>query len=236
MVLAAGLGLRMRPLTDRIPKALIEIGGRSMLDRAIDALEAQNVEQVVVNAHHLASVLEAHIAARRSPRLRLCIEAERKETGGGVAAALPLLGPGPFFVINGDVLWRDGPSPTLADLAAAWDDERMDGLLLLHPVATAPGYAGRGDFLLAESGLVRRPRGAAAPLIFAGIQILHPRIFAEGPTGAFSLNVIYDRVIARARLYGIVHRGAWCHVGTPSDIPLAEALLSRSAGLFADDR
>lgn len=236
MVLAAGLGARMRPMTDRLPKPLIEIGGRSMLDRVIDALEAQGVRRVVINAHHLAPVLEHHIAGRHSPGLRLCIEAERLETGGGVANALPLLGSEPFFVINGDVLWRDGPRPTLQDLAFAWDDRRMDGLLLLHPVATALGYAGKGDFLLAGNGrLVRRPDGGDAPFLFAGIQILHPRIFAATPPGAFSLNLVYDHAIDAGRLFGIVHGGEWCHVGTPADIPAAEAFLRQGYDPRATD-
>jgi MurNAc alpha-1-phosphate uridylyltransferase len=231
MVLAAGLGARMRPLTDRLPKPLIEIGGRTMLDRVIDALAAQGVEQVVVNAHHLAPVLEKHIARRHSPTLRLCIEAERLETGGGVVNALPLLGAEPFFVVNGDIVWRDGPRPTLEDLASAWNDQRMDGLLLLHPVATALGYAGKGDFLLDGDGrLVRRAHGESAPFLFAGIQILHPRIFAGIPGGAFSLNLVYDRAIDAGRLCGMVHGGEWCHVGVPADIQTAERFLARAEG------
>ena len=200
-----------------------------MLDRVLDALEAQGVEHVVINAHHLAPVLGNHIAGRHSPGLRLCIETERLETGGGVANALPLLGSEPFFVINGDVLWRDGPRPTLQDLAFAWDDGRMDGLLLLHPVATALGYAGKGDFLLAGNGrLVRRPDGIDAPFLFTGIQILHPRIFAGTPVGAFSLNLVYDRAIEAGMLFGMVHRGEWCHVGVPADIQTAEQFLTRA--------
>ena len=231
MVLAAGLGARMRPLTDRLPKPLIEIGGLSMLDRIIDALAAQGVEHVVVNGHHLAPVLEKHIAGRHTPALRLCIEAERLETGGGVVNALPLLGAEPFFVVNGDIVWRDGSRPTLEDLASAWDDRRMDGLLLLHPVASALGYAGKGDFLLDGDGrLVRRADGESAPFLFAGIQILHPRIFAGTPAGAFSLNLVYDRAIEAGMLFGMVHRGEWCHVGVPADIQTAEQFLARAEG------
>jgi N-acetyl-alpha-D-muramate 1-phosphate uridylyltransferase len=229
MVLAAGMGVRMRPLTDRVPKPLIAIGGRSLLDRAIDALEMHGIEHVVVNAHHLAPLIERHLAKRPSPPVRLCVEAERLETGGGVVNALPLLGSEPFFVVNGDVLWRDGSEPALAHLAAAWDDRRMNGLLLLHPVKTALGYAGSGDFVLAEDGrLGRRQPGSRAPFLFAGIQILHSRLFAGAPDGAFSLNVLYDRAIAAGGLFGVVHRGAWCHVGTPADIQTAEAFVLRS--------
>jgi MurNAc alpha-1-phosphate uridylyltransferase len=229
MVLAAGLGVRMRPLTDRVPKPLIEIGGRSLLDRAIDALEMHGIGQVVVNAHHLAPLIERHLAQRSSPPVRVCIETELLETGGGVANALPLLGSEPFFVVNGDVLWRDGSEPALTHLTSAWDDRRMDGLLLLQPLANALGYAGQGDFDLAEDGrLERRQPGRRAPFLFAGIQILHLRLFEGAPAGAFSLNLLYDRSIAAGRLFGVVHRGAWCHVGTPADIQTAEAFLGRS--------
>ncbi len=231
MVLAAGLGERMRPITLTVPKPLITIGGRTMLDRAIDALQAHGAEHVVVNAHYLADAIERHIAARRlgstaSPPMTVVIEAERLETGGGVANALPLLGEAPFFVINGDILWRDGPRPTLGELVRAWDAERMDALLLLHPLATAIGYDGPGDFSLTGDGrLVRRQPDGRAPFLFAGLQILHPRLFEDVPGDAFSLNVVYNRAIASGRAFGIVHRGGWCHVGTPGDIPSAEAFL-----------
>jgi N-acetyl-alpha-D-muramate 1-phosphate uridylyltransferase len=226
MVLAAGLGLRMRPITLRVPKPLIEIGGRSMLDRAIDSLEAAGVEEVVVNAHYLADAIEHHVTARRSPRLRLSLETARLETGGGIARALPLLGTEAFFAVNGDILWRDGPTPTLACLAAAWDPGRMDALLMLHPVETAIGYDGPGDFALNDDGtLSRRADGYCAPYLFAGIQILHPRLFDGAPEGSFSLNLLYNNAIATGRLHGTVHGGSWCHVGTPADIPLAEEFL-----------
>lgn len=230
MVLAAGLGERMRPITLTTPKPLIVLAGRTMLDRAIDALAEQGVEQVVVNAHHLADVVARHLAGRSRPPIRLSIETERLETGGGVRNALPLLGVEPFFVINGDILWRDGPQPTLADLADAWDGERMDALLLLHPVSSALGYAGPGDFRREGDGrLIRRAADERAPYLFAGLQILHPRLFAGAPDGAFSLNRLYDRAIGRGRLYGVEHRGRWCHVGTPADIPIAEAFLRNAA-------
>lgn len=227
MLLAAGLGLRMRPITLTTPKPLIPLAGRTMLDRALDALAAHGVEQVIVNAHHLAGVLARHLDDRRQPPVRLCVEAERLETGGGVRNALPLLGDEPFFVINGDVLWQDGPQPSLDALAAGWDDAKMDALLLLHPVATALGYEGSGDFHRQSDGrLVRRRDGGTAPFLFAGLQILHPRLLAGSPEGAFSLNLLYDRAMAHGRLYGIEHSGRWCHVGTPADIPVAEAFLA----------
>lgn len=233
MVLAAGLGLRMRPITDTLPKPLIEIGGRSMLDRALDALAAHGIREAVVNAHHLAPLVERHLAGRRSPVIRLSLEGDLLETGGGVKKALPLLGSDPFFVINGDIVWTDGPRPTLNDLDSAWDDARVGALLLLHPVATALGYHGPGDFLLAGDGrLTRRPDGGTAPYLFAGLQILDPGLFEDTPDGAFSLNLLFDRAIAAGRLYGIVHQGGWCHVGTPADIPGAQAFVARAAGAF----
>lgn len=227
MVLAAGVGERMRPITLTTPKPLIAIGGQTMLDRALDALDEEGVEQVVVNAHHLADVVARHLAGRRQPAIRLSVEAERLETGGGVRNALPLLGQAPFFVVNGDILWRNGARPTLADLADAWEPGRMDALLLLHPVATALGYQGAGDFQrLADGRVTRRDKDERAPHLFAGLQILHPRLFAGSPGGPFSLNVLYDRAIAADRLYAIEHGGSWCHVSTPADIPVAEAFLA----------
>jgi N-acetyl-alpha-D-muramate 1-phosphate uridylyltransferase len=232
MVLAAGLGLRMRPLTETRPKPLIEVAGRSLLDRVIDRLEAAGVEDIVVNAHYLAVQIEAHVAARAPgpARITVSVEQERLETGGGVAKSLPLLGSGPFFVVNGDVLWLDGPRPTLECLAAAWDENVMDALLLLHPTASAFGYDGEGDFLIAaDDRLRRRSDGAVAPYLFGGIQILSPRVWRDLPDPPFSLNWIYDRAAAAGRLFGLVHGGSWFHVGTPKDLALAEAELNRIA-------
>ncbi len=230
MVLAAGLGLRMRPLTETRPKPLIEVAGRSLLDRVLDHLQAAGIEDVVVNAHYLASQIEAHVAARTAGSLRITVsvETERLETGGGVAKALPLLGHEPFFVVNGDVLWLDGPRPTLIGLAKAWDETAMDALLLLHPTATAFGYDGEGDFVIGEDRrLVRRSDGAAAPYLFAGIQILSAGVWTGLPAPPFSLNWIYDRAAAAGRLFGLVHTGSWFHVGTPGDLALAETELAR---------
>lgn len=230
MVLAAGLGVRMRPITLSLPKPLIEIGGRSMLDRALDELVAVGASNVVVNVHHLAPLIEAHLRDRAQPAIRISHEATLLETGGGVTQALPLLGPVPFFVVNGDVLWRNGPVPSLRQLADAWDPARMDALLLLHPTATARGYDGPGDFfLLDDQRPERRGTRPTAPVLFAGLQILHPRLFIDAPNGAFSLNLLYDRAIAAGRLFGVMHAGAWCHVGTPADIPPAEAFLRDGA-------
>lgn len=239
MVLAAGLGLRMRPLTANRPKPLIEVAGRSLLDRVLDALEAAGVGRIVVNAHYLSEQIVAHVDGRSATahpgdmrnaaaRVVVSAETERLETGGGVARALPLLGERAFYVINGDVLWLDGTRPTLAQLAAAWDDATMDALLLLHPTATAFGYAGEGDFLIAADGrLRRRPPESAAAKLFAGIQILSPRLFVDLPAPPYSLNVLYDRAEAAGRLFGATHAGEWFHVGTPEDLALAEAELGR---------
>lgn len=241
MVLAAGLGLRMRPLSAQRPKPLIAVAGRTLLDRVLDRLEAFGVADIVVNAHYLADQIADHVASRGSDtaatarseltarsRFMVSVEAERLETGGGIALALPLLGEAPFFVVNGDVLWLDGQQPTLDRLAAAWDETAMDALLLMQSTQSALGYDGEGDFLLADDGrLRRRPKGAVAPYLFAGIQILSPRLFSDAPVPPFSLNVLYDRAAASGRLFGIVHHGRWFHVGTPADLALAEVELAR---------
>ncbi len=234
MVLAAGLGLRMRPITLTTPKPLVRIAGRTLLDRILDHLRAAGVERVVVNVHFLPEAIEAHLAARHDLNILISRESALLETGGGVRAALPRLGEEAIFVINGDVLWRDGAEPTLGALARAWDERAMDALLLLHPTATAVGWAGPGDFRLAADGrLIRRGDDATAPYLFAGLQILHPRLFAGAPDGAFSLNVLYDRAIAAGRGFGVGHRGGWCHVGTPADIAPAERFLAGAPILAA---
>ena len=233
MVLAAGLGLRMRPITDKLPKPLVPVLNRTLLDRTLDRLEEAGVREAVVNVHHLGEMIERHLRDRRAPRITLSVEETRLETGGGVAKALPLLGDTPFVVANGDVLWLDGPRPALDRLAAAWDDERMDALLLLHPTAEAFGYRGDGDFLMDPEGrLVRRPQREIAPYLFAGVQILHPRLFEDQPAGSFSLNLLYDRAIERGRLFGVLHDGEWFHVGTPEDLAVAENYMrARHSGI-----
>lgn len=239
MVLAAGLGLRMRPLSAQRPKPLIEVAGRSLLDRVLDRLEAAGVTDIVVNAHYLADRIVDHVGSRNrsadfgpgagpAARIRVSIEAERLETGGGVALALPLLGEAPFFAINGDVLWLDGRQPALHRLAGAWDEAAMDALLLMQPTHSAFGYDGDGDFLMAADGrLRRRPDGSTAPHLFAGIQILSPRLLDDAPAPPFSLNAVFDRAAAAGRLFGLTHDGHWFHVGTPADLALAEAELAR---------
>ena len=224
MVLAAGLGLRMRPITLTIPKPLVSVAGRTMLDRALDHLTAAGVTRKVVNTHWLADCIATHLCGRDD--IVLSHEEALLETGGGIANALPLLGPDPFYVANSDILWTDGAIPALARLAAAWDEERMDALLLMQSTASAVGYEGRGDFFLDASGIPRRSRDPeVAPFLFSGVQILHPRLFEGAPSGKFSLNVLFDRALDEGRLYGIVHDGRWFHVGTPDALPEVEALL-----------
>jgi MurNAc alpha-1-phosphate uridylyltransferase len=227
MVLAAGLGLRMRPITLATPKPLVEVAGRSMLDRALDHLTAAGVEEMVVNTHWLAGRIEAHLAGR--PGIALSHEEDLLETGGGVAKALPLLGGDPFYVVNSDIIWTDGGHPALSRLREAWRDETMDALLLLVPVGRAVGYGGRGDFHLDEATGIPRRRidPEISPLLFSGVQILHPRLFEDCPAGKFSLNVLYDRALARGRLAALVHDGRWYHVGTPEALPEVSALLER---------
>jgi len=226
MVLAAGRGERMRPLTDKRPKPLIEVRGRSMLDRVLDRLAAAGVAEAVVNLHHLGPMIEDHLAARAAPKIHLSPEAELLETGGGITKALALLGKRAFFVVNGDVVWLDGATPALERLARAWDDAAMDGLLLLHPTAYALGYHGAGDFFMAPDGRLRRRREReVAPFLFAGLQILHPRLFKGAPEGRFSLNLLYDRALEAGRLWGLRHDGEWFHVGTPQSLEEVEDAL-----------
>ena len=231
MVLAAGLGLRMRPLTETTPKPLIEVAGRTMLDRALDRLAAAGVATAVVNTHWLPEKIEAHLAARRAPGIVISREDELLETGGGIARALPHLGDEAFFAVNADIVWRDGSIPALERIARAWRDGEMDALLLLQSAVRATGYAGDGDFTMDPLGrLARRPERQIAPFVFTGVQLVHPRLFAGAPAGAFSMNRLYDRAIEAGRLYGLAHDGEWYHVGTPDAIAEAEAEIHESAG------
>jgi len=229
MIFAAGLGTRMRPITDKLPKPLVEVAGRSILDRILDRCEAAGVTEAVVNTHHLADMVAARMEKREKPAIVVSREEILLETGGGVVKALPLLGADPFYVINGDVLWTDGPRDTLLRLAQNWSDSEMDALLLMHPVVRARDYHGPGDFFLDPLGrLLRRQPRQVAPFVFAGIQILHPRLFHDQPAGRFSLNVLYDRAAAAGRLYGIVHDGEWFHIGTPESLARISSELGRA--------
>ena len=224
MVLAAGLGLRMRPITLSLPKPLVPVAGRTMLDRVLDHLDRAGTMRKVVNLHWLGETIRSHLDERRD--IVFSEEPELLETGGGVAKALPHLGADPFFVCNADIIWTDGAEPALSRLARAFDAARMDALLLLQPVETAFGYDGQGDFHLRPGGaLARRQPGETTPLLFAGVQILHPRLFDGHPGGKFSLNLLYDKAMASDRLFGIVHDGGWYHIGTPPALAEAEALL-----------
>jgi N-acetyl-alpha-D-muramate 1-phosphate uridylyltransferase len=226
MVLAAGLGTRLRPITGTIPKPLVEINGRSLIDHALDRLEAAGVEHVVVNVHYKAAMIATHLARRDHPRIEFSEEARLLDTGGGVARALSLLGEA-FFVVNSDVLWLDGKESALLRLAAAFDPSLMDGVLLLQPTATAVGYDGSGDYFLDVRGNPRRRHdGEAAPYLFGGIQLLHQRLFDTTLAPVFSLVRLFDRAEAAGRLGAIVHDGKWYHVGTPKGLALTRERLS----------
>jgi len=226
MVLAAGLGTRLRPITDAIPKPLVEVDGRSLIDHALDRLAAAGVGHVVVNLHYKAAMIAAHLTRRDRPRIELSEETELLDTGGGVARALPLLGE-TFFVVNSDVFWLDGRAPALARLAAAFDPATMDAVLLLQRTATAVGYEGSGDYFLDDKGNPRRRReGEVAPYLFAGIQLLHRRLFDELPGRVFSLVRLFDRAEAAGRLAAKVHDGEWYHVGTPEGLALTRERLA----------
>lgn len=240
MVLAAGLGLRMMPITKTLPKPLVKVAGKPLIDWAIDRLEEAGVKLVVVNLHHLGPLVRSRLDQRRlekprGPEILYSVEPQLLETGGGAALALPMLGNRPFYVINSDALWLDGACPALFRLANAWNGRRMDGLLLLHPVANAHGYEGKGDFILDHSGtLARRPEKQKAPYLFTGTQILHPHLFKDAPKGPFSLNVLYDQAIANGRLHGLVHDGEWLHIGTRQGLAGAEQFLAESlAGIIS---
>lgn len=226
MVLAAGLGTRLRPLTLNLPKPLIEVGGRTLIDHAIDRLALAGVERVVVNAHYRAAMIGAHLARREHPRIVISEEAELLDTGGGVRHALPLLDE-TFFVVNSDVLWMDGREHALRRLAAAFDPERMDAMLLFQRTVTAVGYEGIGDYFLDPLGRPRRRREReVAPFLFAGIQLLHRRLFHGIDEGVFSLVALYDRAEAAGRLGAIVHDGEWYHVGTQEGLRATRERLS----------
>jgi len=230
VVLAAGLGLRLRPLTLDRPKALVPVAGKPLIDRALDRLAAAGISTAVVNFHYKGNSLKQHLATRKQPKILLSDEtAELLETGGGVRKALPLLPAGmPFFVVNSDIVWRDAQRNPLHDLADRWDDATMDALLLMHPTVSAIGYNGMGDYYMAPDGrLERRPSTMVAPFLFTGVQILHPRLFADAPTGPFSLNLLYDRAQEAGRLYGLRHSGEWMDVGTPQGLHEAEMALAR---------
>jgi N-acetyl-alpha-D-muramate 1-phosphate uridylyltransferase len=235
MLLAAGLGTRMRPLTDRLPKPLLPLGGKALIDHALDRLQQAGVETVVVNVHWQADLLAAHLARRRQPRIVLLREPALLDTGGSVKAALHLLGQDPFFVLNGDSFWVDGPVPALARLAAAFDQGSMDGVLLVHRAFQVHADVGFGDFALDSWGALRR-RGEreVVPYIYAGLQIIAPALLAGMTDGRFSINRAWDAALATGRLRAVVHDGLWFHLSTPADLSEAESILQ--AHLTGDAR
>ena len=228
IVLAAGLGTRMRPYNGQIPKPLVEIGGKSLIDYALDRLADAGVERVVVNVHYLADAVERHLASRRRPRIVISDErAELLGTGGGIAKALPALGDAPFFLVNSDTVWLDGVKPNFARLADAFDAATMDALLLLAPTTESVGYAGRGDFAMLPDGrLRRRAEREVVPFVYAGAAIVSPALFVGAPAGAFPLTPLFDRAAGINRLFGLRLEGLWMHVGTPEAIAAAEAALA----------
>ena len=231
MIMGAGLGVRMRPLTDDRPKPLVIVAGRTLIDHSIDRLVAAGVTTIIVNLHYRAEMLRAHLAKRHDARIIFSDETEQLlDTGGGVVKALHHFCGNPFFVLNSDSVWVEGPVAALPAMIRHWDPERMDGLLLLADMQTAMGYEGSGDFVLNAGGHVLRARDhAGAAYAYPGVQIVHPRLFDDAPEGPFSTNLMWDRAIAKGRLFGTVLDGVWIHVGTPDARDEAEAYLRAPA-------
>lgn len=233
MLLAAGLGLRMRPLTEHTAKPLLPLGGRPLLDHALDRLVAAGVRTVVVNTHWQADRVAAHLAARPDDGLRIVLRSEGTllDTGGAVRAALAELGPAPFYVVNGDSFWLDGPTPALQRLAGAWSDA-ADAVLLVHRSFQIEGGPDAGDFALDQMGRVRRRRAnEIVPYVYAGVQLVSPALFAAAPPAPFSMNLLWDRAAAAGRLLAVVHDGLWFHLSTPPDLAQAESdLHARETG------
>lgn len=228
MVLAAGLGTRMRPLTNHIPKPLVKVRGKPLIDHVIDRLAGAGVGLVVVNVHHHAALMREHLAKRRDVEIRVSDESERVlGSGGGIFKALPLFDGEPFFVHNADSIWVEGYGHALARMIARWNSEDMDALLLAAPLVNAIGYEGPGDFLMdADGRLSRVPEQRLSPFAFPGVQIIHPRFFDGCSGGDFSINPLWDRTIARGRLYGMRLEGVWMHVGTPDALAQTEEFLA----------
>ncbi len=230
MVMAAGLGKRMRPLTAMRPKPLVEVAGKPLIDHVFDRLRSAGVKRAVVNVHYLADALEAHVM-HRVKDIEVIVSDERAqllETGGGLVKARAHLGDKPFLCVNSDNLWVDGPIDAIRQLAAAWDDERMDALLLMVPLARAHCHRGQGDFHLDPFGRItgRRKPGRLAPFVFTGVQILSPRVIRDWPEGAFSTNLFWERAMEAGRAWGLVHQGLWFDVGSPPAIAATEAVLA----------
>jgi MurNAc alpha-1-phosphate uridylyltransferase len=225
MVLAAGLGVRMRPLTDHMPKPLVPVAGRALLDHVLDRLGEAGVDEAIVNVHYLPDQIIDHVASRAHPRVVISDERDQVlGTGGGVVKALPLLGTAPFFHVNADTMWIDGVRPNLARLAEAFDPARMDIMLLMAPTTSSIGYGGRGDYaMLADGALRKRREYQVVPFVYAGAAILSPSLFADAPPGEFSLTRMFDHANEQERLFGLRLDGVWMHVGTPDAVHAAEA-------------
>lgn len=227
MVLAAGLGRRMRPLTADLPKPLVPVLGRTLLDRVLDRLAEGGIDRAVVNIHHMGDQIIDALNNRTNPQIQISNERDALlDTGGGVRNALGLLGTDPFFVHNSDSIWMEGAENTIARMRREWDASRMDCLLLLAMTTTSTGYDGRGDFTMGPRGEVtRRGENEVAPFVFTGVSIMHPRLFDDTPDGAFSMNILWDRAIETGRLYGLRLEGRWMHVGSPLGLVEAERIL-----------
>ncbi len=233
MIMAAGLGARMRPLTDDRPKSLVTVAGKPLIDHALDRLVAAGVTMVVVNVHYHAAMLRAHLTARHDTEIRISDETDALlDTGGGAVRAMPHFEDQPFFILNSDSIWTERGTPALARMQQIWDCGKMDALLLLAALDRAMGYDGTGDFTLSPQGRITRPGPTphkTSVFAYPGVQIVHPRLFADAPAGAFSTNRVWDKAIALGRLYGTVLDGMWLHVGTPKARQDAEDFLSARA-------
>jgi len=231
MVMAAGLGTRMRPLTDTLPKPLVPVAGKPLIDHVLDKLAEAGVGTAVVNVHYFADQIERHVAGRHAPRIEISDErACLLGTGGGVVKALPKLGGAPFFHVNSDTLWLDSVTPNLERLARAFDPTVMDALLLLAATTDSIGYAGRGDYSMCPDGFLRRRQEQeVVPFVFAGVAILSAALFKDSPAGAFPLTALFDRAAEARRLAGLRLEGLWMHVGTPEAVGAAEAAILASA-------
>jgi N-acetyl-alpha-D-muramate 1-phosphate uridylyltransferase len=231
MIMAAGLGTRMRPLTNDRPKPLVQVRGKALIDHAIDRLVQTGVKMIVVNVHHHADMLKSHLAKRKDVEIRISDESDQlMDSGGGIAKALHHFEGEPFFTHNSDSIWVEGTGHALERLKARWNPDAMDSLMLLSPTVTAVCYEGRGDFMMdAEGHLARVPEQRVAPFVWIGVQILHPRLFDGAPKGKFSINPLWDRAIEKGRLYGIRLDGVWMHIDRPEAVRESEDFLADQA-------
>lgn len=237
-VLAAGMGSRMRPLTDTQPKPLVALAGRALIDHVLDRLKDADISRAIVNVHYLADQIGAHIARREAPQIMVSDERNLlRDTGGGVKHALSQLGLAPFFIHNSDSVWIEHGRPVLDAMQSAWKPHVMDSLMLIAPSVASLGYDGRGDFMMDEMGRLSRPsKGEHAPYVFAGVSIAKPQMFDNAPDGPFSLNTLWDRSIAHGRLYGVILDGLWMHVGTPEALADAEQAIAANASAKSSER